>query len=87
MQRLTKHRRQEGSHEAHILPPDSQVIIERLDSLEGLSSDSKSCLTAKSERSGKSTPEGINSPSSTGRCHDQRPTPPVDLDVHRAPGC
>lgn len=84
MQRVTKHRRQEGAREAHILPPDSQVNVERLDSLESSSSDSKSRLTTKSEGSGKSTPEGKNSGSSTGRSPDQRPTRPLDLDVHRA---
>jgi hypothetical protein len=84
MQRVTKHRRQEGAREAHILLPDSQVNIERLDSPESSSSDSKSRLTTKSEGSRKSTPEGKNSGSSVGRSPDQRPTRPLDLDVHRA---
>jgi hypothetical protein len=65
--RVTKPRQQEGSREAHILPFDSEVNIERLDSLEKLfSSDSKSRLATKSEASGKSTSKDISSASGGG---------------------
>jgi hypothetical protein len=84
MQRGTNHHRKEGSREAHILPFDSEVNIERLDSLESSSSDSKSQLPTKSQASGKSTPDGASSASSAARSPDQRPTRPLDLDVHRA---
>ena len=84
MQRATKRRRQEGSREAPILPFDSEVSIERLDPLELSSSDSKSRLATRSEASGKFTPDGINTTSSGGLSPDQRPTRPLDLDVHRA---
>jgi hypothetical protein len=65
--RVTKPRQQEGSREAHILPFDSEVNIERLDSLESSSSDSKSRLATKSEASGKSTSKDISSASGGGR--------------------
>ena len=84
MRCTTKRHRQEGSREAHILPFDSEVNIERLGSVESSSSDNKPRLATKSEASGKSTPEEINSASSGGRSPDQRPTRPLDLDVHRA---
>ena len=79
-----KHNRQEGSREAHILPFDSDINVERLDSMESFSSDSKSRSATKSEGFGKSTPGDINSASGAGRSPDQRPTRPLDLDVHRA---
>jgi hypothetical protein len=84
MQCATKHYRQEGSREAHMLPFNSEVNIERLDSLESSSSDSISRLTTRSEASRTSTPEGINSAWSADRSPNQRPTRPLDLDIHRA---
>ena len=79
-----KDNRQEGSREAHILPFDSDINVEPLDSLESSSSGSKPRLATKCEGSGKSTPGDINSASSAARSPDQRPTRPLDLDVHRA---
>jgi hypothetical protein len=84
MQRGTSHHRKEGSREAHILPFDSEVDIEGLDSSESSSSDSKTRLPTKSKASGKSTQDGSSSASSAARSPDQRPTRPLDLDVHRA---
>jgi hypothetical protein len=79
-----KRHRHEGSREAHILPFDSEINIERLNSTESSASDSKPRDAAYTEASGKSTPESINSTSSGTRSPDQRPTRPRDLDVHRA---
>jgi len=79
-----KRRRHEGSREARILPFDSEINIERLDSMESSASDNKSQDAAYTEASRKSTPEGINSTCSGTRSPDQRPTRPLDLDVHRA---
>jgi hypothetical protein len=79
-----KRHRHEGSREANILPFGSEVNIERLDSTESSASDSKSREAAYTEAAGKCTPEGINSTSSGTRSPDQRPTRPLDLDVHRA---
>jgi hypothetical protein len=79
-----KRHRHEGSREAHILPFDSEIDIERLDSAESSASDNKSQDTAYTGASGESTPEGINSTSRGTRSPDQRPTRPLDLDIHRA---
>lgn len=84
MQVAAKPHREEGSREAHILPFDSEVNVERLDLFESSSNDSKSRLATKSEVSEKSTPEDINSASIGSLSPDQRPTRPLDLDVHRA---
>jgi hypothetical protein len=83
-QRGNKRHRHEGSREAHILPFDSEINIERLDSMESSANDNKSRDAAYTEASGESTPEGINSTSSGTRSPDQRPTRPLDLDIHRA---
>jgi hypothetical protein len=79
-----KRHRHEGAREAHILPFDSEVNIERLDPTESSASDNKSRDAAYTEASGESTPESINSTSSGTRSPDQRPTRLLDLDVHRA---
>ena len=80
-----KFQKHEGTREAHILPHDADVGLDLQKLLgSGESTGKVSGTLTKSVTSDSSTPGGTKSSSSGGASPDQRPTRPLDLDVHRA---
>ncbi len=75
--------RREGTREAHILPFDSTADLDRSESPGSSLDRKKTRLISKASNSDRS-PEGENISSSSSRSPDQRPTRPLDLDIHRA---
>lgn len=67
----------EGQREAHILPSDAKVNFDAIDVVP----QKRAHAALKTEISDASATEGTNAPP---RSPDQRPTRPLDLDIHRA---
>ncbi|RMZ78881.1 hypothetical protein DV738_g3645, partial [Chaetothyriales sp. CBS 135597] len=74
-------RRLEGSREAHMLPLDSKV---NLDALHHDQSAHDRVAKLKRNASSAGNSEVVSDPFSRPSSPDQRPTRPLDLDIHRA---
>ncbi|KIW89363.1 uncharacterized protein Z519_10217 [Cladophialophora bantiana CBS 173.52] len=76
-QRLKRALRVEGSREAHILPHDSKINFDLMDASGQPPGNQSGSDQSSAEGRGIPASEGASSP-------DQRPTRPLDLDIHRA---
>lgn len=83
-QRANKPHRHEGTREAHILPFDSTVNLDDANSPKNSPLDKLLRQTSKSDTSDVLLSDGVNSAYCGSRSPDQRPTRPLDLDIHRA---
>lgn len=69
----SKKRKAEGPREAHVMPPDTKINLDAFNYLDG----KDSTLSPNPRKSDMASSSRLGSP-------DQRPTRPLDLDVHRA---
>lgn len=77
--RQNRENKVEGSREARVLPPESRINFDSVEQEQQQQSQSRG-QTVKSEVSTSESPASIDQPGSP----DQRPTRPLDLDIHRA---
>lgn len=73
-------RKAEGSREAHILPPDSKVNFDAMD----VGVEKRQPPRLRTSESDTTVSEGNGGSTSRSGSPDQRPTRPLDLDIHRA---
>lgn len=76
-EKMNRTSKPEGSREAHILPPDSKINFDAMDHGNGQRVAGQSGYAGSSSGTPRSNVDAPGSP-------DQRPTRPLDLDIHRA---
>lgn len=83
-QRLNRTSRTEGSREAHIIPHDSKINIEAMDQERQTYTDAGGQRRENPPASDISLAENPVQTSDRSGSPEQRPTRPLDLDIHRA---